>query len=629
MSSILDRVDTPADLKGLDEAELGGLSEDVRKMIIDTVSKTGGHLASSLGVVELTVALLKVFDPPEDLVLWDVGHQAYAWKILTGRRDRFGTLRQKDGISGFTKRSESEYDSFGAGHSGTALSAGLGMAVARDRRRGKEHVVAVLGDGACGCGISYEAMINVHSAAERLIVVLNDNEMSIAANVGAMSRYLGSLLANPRYNRWKRSVENVAVRMRMGWLRKAYYKVEESVKGLFLRSVIFEELGLRYIGPIDGHNIHALVDALKIAKDSDRPIILHVATKKGKGFAPAEAEPEKWHGAPPFNADTGEISGGSRPGYSEIFGQTMLRLAAENSNVVAITAAMPLGTGLSDFAERYPDRFFDVGICEEHAVVFAAGMAARGLTPVFAVYSTFIQRSVDCIIHDICLQNLPVVICLDRAGVVGDDGPTHHGVFDISLLRPVPGLVIAQPKDETELANMLCTAVESGKPTVIRYPKASGPGRGIPDVFSPVETGRAEVISPAGENGGPVIWIWALGDMLPLADQTAVILRKKGFETGVVNARFIRPLDGNLLLEHADGAAVIITIENGVVTGGFGCGVEEFLSDSGTACRVLKFGWPDEFIPHGKPGELMASFGLTPGDIAERTAREVRGIGGD
>ncbi|MFC1462570.1 1-deoxy-D-xylulose-5-phosphate synthase [Verrucomicrobiota bacterium] len=620
MDSVLDRVNVPADLKSLSVEELDTLAGEVRALIIDTVSKTGGHLAASLGVVDLTIALLRAFDPPADKLVWDVGHQTYAHKILTGRKDRFHTLRQKDGISGFLKRAESEYDAFGAGHSGTALSAALGMAVARDMRKGDEHVVAVLGDGAAGCGISYEAMNNVHSATGRMIVVLNDNEMSIAANVGALSRYLGHLLASPRYNRWKRSVETVATKMKMGLFRSAYYRLEESIKGLFLRSVIFEEFGLRYIGPIDGHNIHALIDALMIAREYDRPIVLHVSTRKGKGFGPAEEHPEKWHGTPAFDPKTGEpASVSSVPSYSKVFGCELERLAEENEKIVAITAAMPMGTGLSGFAEKFPDRFFDVGISEEHAAVFAAGMAAEGLVPVFAVYSTFIQRSIDYIIHDICLQDLPVVICLDRAGVVGDDGPTHHGVFDIALLRPVPNLVIMQPKDEAELASMLYTATRAGRPVVIRYPRGAGPGRTPPRQLEEIEIGKAEIVRTTSKGKG--IWFWALGDMVTLAEETVDLLADKGITAGVVNPRFVRPLDEALLGDQERDASLFVTIENGVVKGGFGAGVEEFLAGRGAGHKVLKFGWPDEFIPHGEPKDLMADFGLTAEAIAEKVAK--------
>lgn len=611
MSAVLDKVKSPLDLDKLSRDELAVLADEVRTLIIETVSKTGGHLAANLGVVELTIALLRMFKPPQDKLLWDVSHQTYAYKILTDRRDRFETLRQQGGISGFSRRSESPYDLFGAGHSGTALSAALGMAVARDRRHGREHVVAVIGDGAAGCGVSFEALNNVAATTDRLIVILNDNEMSISQNVGALSRYFGGLLGNPRYNRWKRSVESVATRLRMGWLRNAYYRVEEAIKSLFLRSVIFEEFGLRYVGPIDGHDIPALLDVLSIARDSEKPILLHVATQKGRGYSFAEALPEKWHGTSGFDIPSGEAR--HRPGaptYSEVFGRVLTRVAGQDRRVVAITAAMQAGTGLAGFAEQFPDRFFDVGISEEHAVVFAAGLAAEGLVPVFAVYSTFSQRAVDFVIHDVCLQNLPVVFCLDRAGIVGDDGPTHHGVFDVALFSVVPNLVMMQPADEAELACMLYTATRLGRPVMLRYPRGGGPGVPLPDRLDELKVGKAEVVRE-----GDRVWLWALGDMLSLALESAERLEREGIAAGVVNARFIKPLDVELLGAQI-GCDVVVTLENGVVSGGFGGNVESFLHAHGFGGRVLRFGWPDRFVPHGKPDALCRDFGLSADAVA-------------
>jgi len=613
MGNILDIVNKPADLKELSIEELDKLADEVRSLIIETVSKTGGHLAANLGVVELTIAMLKIFEPPKDKIVWDVSHQTYAYKILTGRKDRFGTLRQYGGIAGFLKRDESEYDSFGAGHAGTAISAALGMAVARDRHGTGENVVAVLGDGSSGCGISFEAFNNVHDTTKRLIVILNDNEMSIAANVGAMSHYLGGLLFNPRYNRWKRSVETVAERMGFGWLRNTYFRIEEAIKGLFLGSVLFEEFGLRYIGPIDGHNIRVLLDALTIAKDSPRPIILHVSTQKGKGYRFAEKRPDKWHGAPSFDIDSGEpISRHEAPSYSAVFGTMLERIAADDPRIVAITAAMADGTGLAPFSKRFPDRFFDVGISEEHAVVFAAGLATQGFVPVFAVYSTFLQRAIDLIIHDVCLQNLPVVFSIDRAGIVGDDGPTHHGVFDIALLRPVPGLIIMQPKDELELANMLYTATMLGKPVAMRYPRGFARRMPTPESFHELEVGKAEVLRPRKD-----IQIWALGDMVAVAETASDILKDRGIDAGVVNARFVRPLDEKLLAEQAAKARVFVTIENGIAAGGFGSAVEESLVAQAFKGKIMRLGWPDQFVPHGSSDILMEKYGLTPKAVAD------------
>lgn len=613
MADLLDRVNVPADLKALSKAELEALADEVRATIMDTVSKTGGHLAANLGVVEITIALLKVFSPPADKVVWDTSHQCYAWKLLTGRREQFGTIRQYKGLSGFLKRDESEYDAFGAGHAGTALSAALGMAVARDRRQGKEHIVAVVGDAAAGNGISLEALNNVAGSTQRLIVVLNDNEMSIAENVGSISRYLGNLLANPRYNRWKRSVESVATRLHLGWCRSIYYRLEEAVKSLFLRSVFFEEFGLRYVGPIDGHNIHALVDAFSIACDSKKPILLHVSTRKGQGYTFAEEQPAEWHGTACFDIGSGKAVKKKGPSWSTAFGEVIERLASGDERIVAITAAMCSGTGLAGMAERFPERLFDVGIAEEHGTVFAAGLATEGVVPVFALYSTFAQRAVDCILHDICLQHLHVVICLDRAGIVGDDGPTHHGVFDIALLRPLPGLVFMQPRCEAELANMLYTAVRADGPVVIRYPRGGGPGTAIPAEFSEIVIGKAEVLREGGD-----VALWALGDMLPLATAAADALAAQGIGAGVVNARFIKPLDKELILRQARQCKVIATLENGVVTGGFGSGVRELLSAEGVTVPVVSFGWPDEFVPHGSPATLMEQYGLTAEAVKER-----------
>ncbi|MBU0714458.1 MAG: 1-deoxy-D-xylulose-5-phosphate synthase [Verrucomicrobia bacterium] len=621
MNRILDKVNSPADLRSLAPEELIPLAEEIRALIIQTVSHTGGHLAANLGAVELTMALLKVFDPPKDKLVWDVSHQTYAYKILTGRKDRFHTLRSLNGLSGFALKSESPYDAFGAGHAGTALSAALGMAAARDRRGGAEHVVAIVGDGALGCGSSFEALNNLASVTRRLIVILNDNEMSISANVGSVARTLGELLTHPRYNRWKSSVERFAKdRLRLTWLRHVYFRLEEAVKSLFLHNVLFEEFGLRYIGPIDGHNMHTLISALEIARHSDEPILLHVSTQKGRGYPFAEAEPEAWHGTGAFEAITGTaLKPGNTLKYSDVFGQTLERLAETNDKLVAITAAMSAGTGLTCFAKRYPDRFFDVGICEEHAVLFAAGLAVEGLRPVVAVYSTFAQRIVDYVIHDVCLQQLPVIFCLDRAGLVGDDGPTHHGVFDIALFRSTPNLVLLQPKDEAELANMLSSAMHWQRPVMIRYPRGSGPGALLPATYDEIPMGRAEVLQEGRE-----VQLWALGDMIPLAKQVAQRLAAQGLQAGIVNPRFIVPLDRDLLSRHASTARCIATFENGIITGGFGSLVTEVLADVGYRCACLRFGWPAQFIPQGPFDALAERFGLTAPAIAERIGNVVK-----
>lgn len=620
MSSILETINNPEDLKKVKPEELAELAGEIRALIINTVSATGGHLSANLGTVELTIALLRIFDPPRDKLIWDVSHQTYAYKILTGRRKTFNTLRQTNGISGFLSRSESEYDAFGAGHAGTALSAALGMAAARDREGGTEHIVAIVGDGALGCGPSFEALNNLSSTTKRLIVILNDNEMSISANVGAVARYLGELLAHPRYNRWKSSVERFArERLKMTWMRKMYFRLEEAVKSFFLRSVMFEEFGLRYIGPIDGHNLPKLSASLEIAWRSDEPILLHITTQKGKGYTFAEAEPEIWHGTGAFEFKTGTpLKAGSGLKYSDVFGQTLERLAAANGKIIAITAAMAVGTGLTNFARRFPKQFFDVGIAEEHAVVFAAGLATRGFIPVVAVYSTFAQRIVDFVIHDVCLQQLPVIFCLDRAGIVGDDGPTHHGVFDIALFRSVPNLVIMQPKDEAELAEMVNSAVAWRKPVVIRYPRGCGPGVGLPETLREIPFAKAEVIGK-----GETAQIWALGDMLGTAQRVARKLKQSGLSAGIVNPRFIVPLDRELLQMQAEKAKGFITLENAVASGGFGSAVGEALNDLRFKGTVLRFGWPDKFIPHGSFEKLAERFGLTDEAIAAAVLKEL------
>ena len=619
MSCVLDKINGPADVKLLTPEEVTELAAEIRALMIETISKTGGHLASNLGMVELTLALLKVFQPPEDKILMDVSHQAYTYKILTGRKDQFSTLRQFGGLSGFLSRKESPYDAFGAGHAGTALSAALGMAVARDRQGGSHHVVAVVGDAALGGGSSFEALNNIQGTTGRLIVVLNDNEMSISANVGSVSKYLGELLTNPGYYRWKHSIEAVVQRMsgQSNTLRRLYYRLEESVKSIFLRSVIFEEFGLRYIGPIDGHDMSRLVSALEIAKSDISPILLHVVTQKGRGYSFAEKCPENWHGIGNFDVESGTpISCSSVPSYSQVFGNTLERLAARDPSIVAITAAMRSGTGLSSFATRYPDRFFDVGICEEHAVVFAAGLATQGMKPVLPLYSTFSQRVVDYILHDVCLQNLPVVFCLDRAGIVGDDGPTHHGVFDLALMRTFPGLTIMQPADGAELAHMLNSAILWKCPVVIRYPRGICAGYVAPDQLEEVVPGKARVLREGWE-----IQIWALGDMIPVAIAAADHLVTKGFSVGVVNARFVAPLDQGLIASQSKLARVFVTLENGVAEGGFGSAVTETLGDLGYQGRIVRNGWPREFIPHGAPAILYEKYGLTAEAIAERVAR--------
>jgi len=606
MTKLLDKVDKPKDVKTLTVDEMNVLAREIRELVIETVSKTGGHLAPNLGVVELTIALLASFNIPDDKLLWDVGHQTYIYKILTERKDRISTIRQFKGLSGFQKRSESEYDVFGAGHAGTALSAGLGVAVERDLSGRNEEVVAIVGDAALCNGISLEALNSIATTTKKFIIVLNDNEMSISENVGSFSRHLGALIASSKYNKFKSKAEDAAKSMKMGRFRSLYYRVEESIKNFFLGSSFFEELGLRYIGPVDGHDIHALLEAFDTAKRWDRPIVIHVVTEKGRGFKAAELAPASWHGASAgFDIVTGEYSAEkSGLNYSKAFGDAICELARENEDILAITAAMASGTGLLEFSKEFPKRFFDVGICEEHGAVFAAGLASQGKIPVYAVYSTFSQRLVDCVLHDICLQKLRVILCLDRAGVVGDDGPTHHGVFDIPMFKSIPGLCIMQPANEFELKNMLRLATEISNSSIIRYPRGQIAEVDMENI--PIEYGKAQVVKH-----GSKIQIWALGDMLELALEIAKELENKGVEAGVVNARFIKPLDSDLIKEQVNNAEKIITIENGVVTGGFGESLEVEIGRFCSGVSVMKYGWPDEFVEHGSVEQLKEIHGLT------------------
>ncbi|MCL1888014.1 MAG: 1-deoxy-D-xylulose-5-phosphate synthase [Kiritimatiellaeota bacterium] len=636
-----------SDIAALPPAGLKKLAGELRAEILSVVGANGGHLASNLGVVELTLALLRVFDPERDRVVWDVGHQAYAWKILTGRAAEFHTLRQFGGLSGFQKRGESPCDPFGGGHAGTAISAALGMAAARDRKGEKHHVVAVVGDAALANGISLEALNNLVVTTPRLVVVLNDNRMSIGQNVGALSRKLAAMLASPRYNRWKRAIETRAHKIHLTPLRRVYYRVEQAVKSFFLKNAFFEELGIRYVGPVDGHDLAALENALRVARDSDRPILLHVATEKGRGYARAEENAEEWHAVPPFEAGPSGQPSFAATGFSHALGHWLERLAADDANIVALSAAMTAATGLAPFAKKHPGRFFDVGICETHGAVFAAGLAASGLRPVYAVYSTFFQRAVDCMMHDICLQNLPVVVALDRAGVVGADGPTHHGLFDIPMLRGLPNLAIMQPRDELQLGRMLKTALALNAPAVIRYPRGGVSPLPLPgDPGEALPLGKAEVIEcpisnteyPTDEikekrgeaarhdlniddsvlDIEPSIWIWALGDCVSDARAAAALLRERGRAVGVVDARFIKPLDTELLRGHAQSGALLVTWENGALAGGFGSAVREALDALGCpGARVLRVGWPDEFIPQGTPAQLREKYGLTPEAVAK------------
>jgi len=558
-------------------------AEELREKIVRVVRKNGGHLASSLGAVELSMALVDIFDPMTDRVIWDVGHQAYAWKILTGRDESFDTLRQLGGVSPFPNPAESGADAAVAGHAGVALSVAAGMAAARDRLGTKEHVIAVVGDGAIVNGTSFEALNNIASATEKLIVILNDNEMSISHPAGSLAKLLGRLITNVRYNRVKSAAEAAGHNLKLTFLRSIYHRIESRIKGLFLANQFFEQFGLRYIGPIDGHDLVALRDALTVAKEDKRSVLVHVVTKKGRGYAPAEMYPTRWHGISP-------AGGNSQPGtigWSDAFGEALSVRARTDERIVALTAGMKDGTGLSGFASEFPSRFFDVGIAEGHMVAFAAGLAARGMRPVVAVYSTFLQRAIDQIIHDVCIANLPVVFCVDRAGVVGADGATHQGLYDIALLRSIPTLTICQPKDAADLESLLSEALKRKGPTVIRYPRGGTGGEFVLPEVNPDATTA----------------IWATGDCLSKACAIASRVSK----ATVVNARYIKPYDENLLASQRAKGMRIVSIENGSIIGGLGDAIS----------ADCKFGWPDVFIPHGTPSELEKAYGLDVDSIAE------------
>lgn len=621
---LLNTINSPEDVKKLSEQQLEQLAEEIRGFMISVIAKTGGHLAPNLGVVELTLALHRVFSTPKDKLVFDVGHQAYVHKIITGRREQFPTLRQYGGLSGFPKRSESEHDAFGTGHSSTSISAALGMAVARDLQGEDYDVVAVIGDGSMTGGMAFEGLNNAGDLHKRMIVVLNDNEMSISKNVGAMSEYLYQLRTGETYNKIKSDIEGWLKNMEFGTdVLKAIRRLKGSVKYLMVPSSIFEELGYTYLGPIDGHDLNALQDVFHAAKKMDGPVLVHVLTKKGKGYAPAEESPNKFHGTGPYEVETGKkIANPNAPvTYTEVFGNTLTDMAKEDKKIVGITAAMPDGTGLSTFAKAHPDRFFDVGIAEQHAVTAAAGMAATGLKPVAAIYSTFMQRAYDSVLHDICMQNLHVTMCLDRAGLVGDDGFTHHGVFDYAYLRSMPKMTIMAPKDENELRHMLKTALDFNGPVSVRYPRGSGLGVDISGPMENLPIGKAEVLKEGFD-----VCFWAIGSMVKPALDAAELLAKEGISAGVVNMRFAKPLDTELLKAHAKRYGKIVTLEEGVLAGGVGSAVLEYLNHDKLLdkCKVLTLGIPDEFILHGDKALLFKDIGLDTPTIAAKAADFVR-----
>jgi 1-deoxy-D-xylulose-5-phosphate synthase len=612
--ALLPAIKGPREVRALPETDLPRLAQEIRDELIRSVSKTGGHLGPNLGVVELTIALHRAFDSPKDKILFDVSHQGYVHKMLTGRGAQIDSIRQYQGLNGFLLRTESEHDCYGAGHAGTALSAGLGMAAARDLRRSGEHVVVVAGDAAFTCGVSFEALNNVAETTKRFIVVLNDNEWSISKNVGAVASYLSKITTNPAYAHLHKKAAKLIKSVGGQSALALAHKVETGMKHMLLPSVIFEDLGFRYYGPIDGHDTALLARTFEFLKTQNEPVILHILTTKGKGYAPALQQPDKFHGLGKFKPDTGETEPAATPTYSQIFGTKISDFADHNNRIVAITAAMAGGTGLSIFEKRHPGRYYDVGIAEEHAALFACGLAAEGYKPFLTIYSTFMQRAYDMIIHDIALQNLNVALCMDRAGLSGDDGPTHHGLFDIGYLRHIPNFVFMQPKDEEEFGDMLWTMANYHKgPMAIRYPRGAGTGAKPKEHPQLLEIGQSEVL-----RHGRQVLLLGLGNMVGMAENTADLLAAQGIDAAVVNARWIKPLDTQTLQFFARGAEVVCTFEDHVLHNGYGAAVMEALAEARITTPVVRIGWPDEFIEHGSVPVLREKHGVTAGHAVEK-----------
>ncbi|MBZ4656353.1 MAG: deoxyxylulose-5-phosphate synthase [Thermoanaerobacter sp.] len=609
---MLEQIDSPYDLKKLDKKDFPLICEEIRQFLIEKVSKTGGHLASNLGIVELTIALHYVFNSPVDKIIWDVGHQCYVHKMLTGRKDQFDTLRKFNGLSGYTKRTESVHDIFGAGHSSTSISAALGIAKARDLKGEKYSVVAVIGDGALTGGMAFEALNNAGRSKTDLIVVLNHNEMSISENVGSLSLYLSKLRTDPTYNKLKQEVDNLLnIVPPIGKsLHKYIERIKDSVKQLVVSGMFFEEMGFTYLGPIDGHDVDSLIEVLERAKKIKGPILVHVITKKGKGYKFAEKFPDKFHSAAPFDIQTGKFVNEGQATYSDVFGKTLTEMALKDDKIVAITAAMPEGTGLIHFAKLIPERFFDVGIAEQHATTFAAGMAVQGYKPYFAVYSTFLQRAYDQLIHDVCIQKLPVVFAIDRAGIVGEDGETHQGVFDLSYLRPIPNITIMSPKDANELVEMVKLSRNLEFPVAIRYPRGKAGEFDITRECS-IEFGKAELVTEGKE-----IAIFALGRMVGKVLEAKEILKVSDLQPFIVNLRFVKPLDEELILDISNKVKFIVTVEDNVIAGGVGSAILELLNSNGIYKPVLRLGFPDKFIEHGDVENLFKKYNLDAESIA-------------
>ena len=614
----LQQIKSPDDIRQLKIPELKVLAQEIREELIQVVSENGGHLAPNLGVVELTLALHMVFHTPEDKIIWDVGHQSYVHKLLTGRYEQFHTVRTLNGLSGFPKRSESVHDAFGAGHSSTSISAAVGFAKARDLRGDNNNVIAVIGDGAMTGGMAFEALENAGQMGSNLIVILNDNEMSIDPNVGAMAEYLSRARSNPAYTKSKEDVEELLKKIPgIGdKMFKAADRLKDSLKYLLVPGVLFEEFGFKYYGPVNGHDLSALMAVLENVKGMDRPVLIHVETKKGKGYAPAEKNPDLFHGVSPFHIQTGELKKKSvLPSYTSVFGKTLTQLGAQDNRIVGITAAMGKGTGINIFQEQFPDRTIDVGIAEEHAVTMAAAMALDGYKPVVAIYSTFLQRAYDQVMHDVALQNAPVVFCLDRAGLVGDDGPTHHGIFDISYLRHIPNMVCMAPKDENELRHMLYSALSYDCPVAVRYPRGEGLGVPMDEALQILPLGKAEVLQE-----GSRITLLALGSMVHIAQEAAArISEETGITPTVINARFAKPLDAETILRYAAQDTLLVTLEEHAVTGGFGSAVLELFNQHGMDTRnVITIGIADSFVQHGNTARLKEMQGLDTDSIVAK-----------
>lgn len=657
MSRYLDMINTPEHVKKLKIDQLIALASEIRTEIIQGVAHSGGHLASNLGVVELTIALHRVFDTPKDKFLWDVSHQVYVHKLLTGRKDRFHTIRQTGGLSGFALRSESEHDCFGAGHAGTALSAALGMAVARDKRGTDENVIAVFGDAALTNGISFEALNNIACNTKRFIAVLNDNKWSIDRNVGAVANFLNNLLMKPGFNKLQKEFEkwlgmlpgqpgNLARRIstkageafklavtsismhpndgeKALIVPKNEHGEDTDGRGGSAHSSFFEELGFKYLGPIDGHDLPTLIRTLEFAKECDSPIVLHVITTKGKGYEPAMAQPTRFHGTGPYDPEDGHSLGPGKPtapNWQKVFGESLLKLCKANEKIIGITAAMPNGTSLDILEKQLPSQYIDVGIAEEHAVVFASAMATMGFHPVVAIYSSFMQRAFDCIMHDAALQSLPVVFCMDRAGLSANDGPTHHGIFDISFLRALPNMILMSPRNEDELQDMLFTATRQNTPVAIRYPRGAAEGVSIKENPVELEIGKGEVVKDwDSSSNGKKIALFGLGNMNSLALEISDQLVKLGYNTAVLDPRFIKPLDATMTKRYGSEAELVVTVEDHVRRGGYGSAVLEFLNDNDITTHVMRIGWPDKFVEHASSaGELRAKYGLSSSSVVEK-----------